>query len=143
MTSRVNESFFKVQAAWTERNQELARDCMSDKLYQHHKALTDKMLADKSRNVLENIQLAEVLIYSVADYQDNSRDTFAAQLSGSMIDYTVKQASGYVTVGDRVNPEKFTEVWFFVRQNDQWVLNAIAPLATAEIISHGRSYSEE
>jgi predicted lipid-binding transport protein (Tim44 family) len=115
---------------------------MSEKLYHRHKALTDKMLVDKSRNVLENIQLMEVLIYSVADYQDNTRDTFAAQLSGSMIDYTVKQASGYVTIDDRANPEEFTEVWFFVRQNDQWLLDAIAPIATVEIISHGRCYSE-
>ena len=142
MKSRVNEVFFKVQAAWAERNQELARDCMSDKLYQRHKAQTDQMLADKSRNALENIQLAEILIYSVADYQDDARDTFAAQLTGSMIDYTVKEANGYVTVGDRFNPEEFTEVWYFIRQNNQWVLNAIAPLATAEIISQGRSYSK-
>ena len=118
MTSRVNEVFYKVQAAWTERNQELARDCMSDKLYHRHKTQTDQMLADKTRNVLENILLAEVLIYSVADYQDNARDTFAAQLTGSMIDYTLKEARGYVTVGDRVNPQEFTEIWFFVRQND-------------------------
>jgi hypothetical protein len=61
------------------------------------------MLADQTHNVLENIQLAEVLIYSVADYHDDARDTFAAQLTGSMIDYTVKEAHGYVTVGDRVN----------------------------------------
>jgi predicted lipid-binding transport protein (Tim44 family) len=142
MTSRVNEVFFKVQAAWTERNQDLVRDCMSDALYYRHKAQTDQMLASKTRNVLENIQLAEVLIYSVADYQDDARDTFAAQLTGSMIDYTVKEAHGYVTVGDRVNSEAFTEVWYFVRQNNQWLLNAIAPLATAEIIGYGRSYSE-
>lgn len=142
MTSRVNEVFYKVQAAWTARNQELARDCMSDELYHRHKAKTDQMRTNKTRNVLENIQLAEVLIYSVADYRDDARDTFAAQLSGSMIDYTVKEAHGYVTVGDRVNPEEFTEIWFFARQNDQWVLTAIAPLATAEIIGHGRSYSE-
>lgn len=142
MTSRVNEVFYKVQAAWTERNQELARDCMSDQLYHRHKAQTDQMLADKTRNVLENILLAEVLIYSVANYQDDARDTFAAQLTGSMIDYTVKEAQGYVTVGDRANSEEFTEVWFFVRQNNQWVLTEIAPLATAELIGHGRSYSE-
>jgi len=142
MTSRVNEVFFKVQAAWTQRNQDLARDCMSHQLYQRHKTQTDQMLAAKTRNVLENIQLAEVLIYSVSDYHDDARDTFAAQLTGSMIDYTVKEAHGYVTVGDRVNAEEFTEVWFFVRHNNQWLLNAIAPLATAEIIGHGRSYSE-
>jgi predicted lipid-binding transport protein (Tim44 family) len=143
MTSRVNEVFFKVQAAWVALNQNLARDCMSDQLYRRHKAQTDQMLAEKTRNVLENIQLAEVLIYSVADYHDDARDTFAAQLTGSMIDYTVKEAHGYVTVGDRVNAEAFTEVWYFVRQKDQWLLNVIAPLATAEIIGHGRSYSEE
>ncbi|RZK89251.1 MAG: Tim44 domain-containing protein [Hymenobacter sp.] len=142
MTSRVNEVFYKVQAAWAARDQELARDCLSDKLYHRHKTQTDQMLAEKTRNVLENILLVEVLIYSVADYQDNARDTFAAQLTGSMIDYTVKEARGYVTVGDRVNPQEFTEVWFFVRQKDQWVLTEIAPLATAEIISYGRSYSE-
>ncbi|RZK20775.1 MAG: Tim44 domain-containing protein [Hymenobacter sp.] len=142
MTSRVNEVFYKVQAAWTERNQELARDCLSDKLYHRHKKLTDQMLTDKTRNVLENIQLAEVLIYSVANYQDDARDTFAAQLTGSMIDYTVKEVRGYVTVGDRVNPEEFTEVWFFVRQKNRWVLAEIAPLATAELIGYGRSYSE-
>lgn len=142
MTSRVNDVFFKVQAAWTQRNQDLARACMSDKLYRRHKAQTDQMLADKTRNVLENIQLVEVLIYSVADYHDDARDTFAAQLTGSMIDYTVKEAHGYVTVGERVNPEAFTEVWYFVRENNQWLLDAIAPQATAEIIGYGRSYSE-
>jgi hypothetical protein len=142
MTSRVNEVFYKVQAAWTERNQDLARDCMSDQLYHRHKAQTNQMRANKTRNVLEDILLSEILIYSVADYHDNARDTFAAQLTGSMIDYTVKEAHGYVTVGDRVNPEEFTEVWYFIRQNKQWLLDAIAPLATAEIISHGRSYSE-
>jgi hypothetical protein len=143
MTTRVNEVFYKVQAAWTQCDQDLARDCMSDQLYRRHKAQTDQMLADQTRNVLENIQLAEVLIYSVADYHDDARDTFAAQLTGSMIDYTVKEAHGYVTVGDRVNPETFTEIWYFVRRKDQWLLNAIAPLVTAEIIGHGRSYSEE
>ena len=142
MTTRVNEVFYKVQAAWTQRNQDLARDCMSEKLYRRHKAQTDQMLADKTRNVLENIQLVEVLIYSVADYHDDTRDTFAAQLTGSMIDYTMKEAHGYVTVGDRVNPQEFTEVWYFVRHNNQWLLDAIAPQATAEIIDHGRSYSE-
>jgi hypothetical protein len=29
-----------------------------------------------------------------------------------------------------------------VRQNNQWLLDAIAPQATAEIIGYGRSYSE-
>ena len=48
-----------------------------------------------------------------------------------------------MTVGDRVNPEAFTEVWYFVRQKDQWLLHAIAPLVMDEIIGHGRSYSED
>ena len=142
MTNRVNKVFFRVQQAWTERNQELARDCMSDRLYRRHKAMTDQMLADKMRNVLENIQLTEVLIYSVADYQDDSRDTFAARLTGSMLDYTVREAGGYPTAGNSLVPESFCEVWYFVRQDNQWVLDAIAPLATAELIGQGRSYSE-
>jgi hypothetical protein len=41
MTTRVNEVFFKVQAAWAARDQDLARDCMSDQLYRRHKAQTD------------------------------------------------------------------------------------------------------
>jgi hypothetical protein len=142
MTIRVNKVFFRVQQAWTERNQELARDCMSDRIYRRHKALTDQMLADKTRNVLENIRLTGVLIYSVADYQDDTRDTFAAQLTGSMVDYTVSEAGGYPTAGNALVSESFCEVWYFVRQENQWVLDAIAPLATAAIIRKGSAYSE-
>lgn len=142
MMSRVNTVFFRVQQAWTERNQETARPFMSDQLYVRHKALTDQLRADGKRNVLENIKLAEVLIYSVADYQDNTRDTFAAQLTGSMLDYTVQEPHDYLTAGSPIIPESFTEVWFFVRQENQWVLDAIAPLATTALINKGSAYSE-
>src|ERR1700750_1596342 len=73
---RVDEVFFKVQQAWMERNQDLAKDCMSSALYQKHKLQTDQLLAQKRKNVLENINLMEVRIVDVEDFVDNKKDLF-------------------------------------------------------------------
>jgi hypothetical protein len=62
---RVNEVFFKVQRAWMERNQDLAKDCLSDGIFQKHKLQTDQMIAQRRKNMLENINLTQVDIVDV------------------------------------------------------------------------------
>jgi hypothetical protein len=122
---RVNEVFFKVQQAWMERNQDLAKDCMSSALYQKHKLQTDQLIAQKRKNMLENINLIEVRIVDVEDFVDNKKDLFWAHIEGSMIDYTIDDTTSGVVSGDRTKAEKFTELWKFVRVGGTWVLDEI------------------
>ena len=125
LKSRIEYVFFKVQKAWTERDQEIARACMSDRIYNKHKLQTDQMLQENTRNVLEAVNLSKATIVEVADFADNGKDQLWAAVEGSMIDYTVRLATGEVIKGRRNKAEGFSELWKFVRTPQGWVLDEI------------------
>ena len=122
---RINEVFFKVQQAWMARDQSLAKDCMSDAIFQKHKLQTDHLIEEHHKNMLENINLAQVDIVDVEDFVDNRKDRFWAHLEGSMIDYTIDDTNNRVVSGDNTKAESFTELWKFVRSGNTWVLDEI------------------
>ncbi|MET0066004.1 MAG: Tim44-like domain-containing protein [Candidatus Thiodiazotropha sp.] len=124
LKARIEQIYFKVQQAWRDRNQEIARDCMSLRLYTKHKNQTDDMLQRGIRNVMENINLVEAKIVEVLDYRDDTRDAFWALVEGSMIDYTIEESSGRVIDGERDN-QFFKELWRFKRESHGWVLDEI------------------
>lgn len=101
MKHRVREVFFKVQYAWRDRDQEIARDYMSARLYEIHKLQTDDMIRRGVRNVMERISLSEAKVVEVLDYEDDSRDTFWVLIKGGMIDYLVHEKTGAVAEGER------------------------------------------
>jgi Tim44-like domain len=122
--NRINQVFFKVQQAWTERDQNIARDCMSDAIFAKHKMQTDQMISQHRQNVLEDINLIETDIVDVEDFTDNRKDQFWVYVKGSMIDYMIDDRTGLLVSGDR-KAEKFTELWKFLRTGDAWVLDEI------------------
>jgi hypothetical protein len=121
---RVEQVFFKVQQAWMARDQNLAKDCMSDAIFEKHKLQTDQMIAQHRKNVLENIDLTETDIVDVEDFRDNKKDRFWVYLKGSMIDYTVNDTNDLLVAGSR-SSEKFSELWKFIRSGDSWILDEI------------------
>ena len=122
--NRISQVFFKVQQAWTERDQNIARDCMSSAIFEKHKMQTDQMISQHRRNVLEDINLIETDIVDVEDFTDNRKDQFWVYVKGSMIDYTVDDKTGSLVSGNE-KAEKFTELWKFLRIGDTWVLDEI------------------
>lgn len=125
MKARIEEVFFKVQNAWMERNQDLAKDCMSERIYTKHKMQTDEMLKNGRKNILAKVNLKEAMIISVADYEDDKKDTFSAHIKGSMIDYDVDDKTANVLSGDKTKIETFREIWHFIRLENKWVLDEI------------------
>jgi hypothetical protein len=121
---RIEQVFFKVQQAWMARDQNLAKDCMSNAIFEKHKLQTDQMIAAHRKNMLESINLTETDIVDVEDFSDNKKDCFWVYLKGSMIDYTIDDTSNRVVSGERKS-EGFTELWKFVRSGDNWVLDEI------------------
>lgn len=121
---RISQVFFKVQQAWMERDQNVARDCMSDAIFEKHKMQTDQLISQHRKNILENINLIETEVVDVEDFADNKKDKFWVDLKGSMIDYTVDDTTGSIVSGKR-EAESFTELWKFIRAGDTWVLDEI------------------
>jgi predicted lipid-binding transport protein (Tim44 family) len=125
LKARIEQVFFKVQNAWTLRNQELARDCMSERLYRKHKLQTDQMIQDGTRNILECVNLSKATIVEIADFRDNAKDRLWAYMEGSMIDYHIRLSTGALAKGRKHKPEDFCELWKFIRTPQGWVLDEI------------------
>jgi predicted lipid-binding transport protein (Tim44 family) len=121
---RVSQVFFKVQEAWMERDQNIAKDCMSKAIFDKHKMQTDQMIAQHRRNVLEDINLIETDIVDVEDFADNKRDRFWVYLKGAMKDFMVDDRTRDIVSG-KDSKESFTELWKFTREGDTWVLDEI------------------
>lgn len=142
LKDRVEETYYKVQYAWRDRDQNIAKDYMSDRLYYKHKIQTDDMLRRGVRNVMESINLKEARIVEVLDYVDNSKDIFWALIKGSMVDYTIEEKSGSIIDGKKKN-ESFMELWKFKREEHCWVLDEIDQEVSLGALYLFNPFSEE
>jgi len=112
---RAQTAFFKIQEAWQARNQDLARDVMSDALYERHKMQTDQLLAAHQINMLENIVIGHAKVVELTP--GTPYDSIVVAFTASMTDYTVDEATKQLVDGTRV-PSTFTEFWTFIRRAD-------------------------
>ena len=142
MIARVEITFFKVQEAWMERNQDLAKEFMSDRIYQKHRLQTDEMITNGTKNMLAKMNIEEKMIISVSDYNDNSEDSFSVYIKGSMVDYTIDDKTNALISGDNTNPEVFKEIWVFIREKNNWVLDDIDQNVSIGDINHSRAFTE-
>jgi predicted lipid-binding transport protein (Tim44 family) len=125
---RAQTAFFKLQQAWTARNQDLARDVMSDALYERHKMQTDQLIAAHQIDMLENIVIGSARILDV--HPGAAYDSIAVAFTASMTDYTIDENTKQVVSGDRYQ-QTFTEIWTFIRRADaKSVVGATAMAST-------------
>ena len=139
---RIEQAYFKVQEAWRERDQDIAKEYMSERLYSRHKLQTDDMLRRGVKNIMESINLAEATIVEVLDYRDDSKDAFWVLIKGSMIDYMILEKSGTVIDGDK-DSHAFRELWRFRRERHGWVLDEIDQDVSVSDLRGFNPFSEE
>ena len=121
---RVEKVFFTVQRAWMARDQQIARDFVTERLYDKHKLQTDIMLETHEKNMLQNLNLLEVQVVRVDDSANNARDKLWTRIRASMIDFMINEKDGHVT-GSTSQVKEFIEVWKFVRGPGGWLLDEI------------------
>jgi hypothetical protein len=121
----IEEDFYKVQTAWMERDQDIAKEYMSDALYIKHKSQTDSMKARKLKNILEDMKLLEINPVVVQNYQKPEKDILWVQIVGKAIDYTIKEKTNRIKRGNKALCIQFDEYWKFIRKADRWVVDEI------------------
>jgi hypothetical protein len=134
--------FMQVQKAWAERNQELVKDVMTKNIYEKHKAQTDEMIASGKKNILEQIKISQIVIISISDYKDNSKDSFSAYIDASMIDYTIDEKTEKVLSGDNSEAHSFSEIWTFLREDNKWKLDEISTDTSFSVIDNIKVFTE-
>jgi predicted lipid-binding transport protein (Tim44 family) len=112
---RAQTAFFKIQQAWMARNQDLARDVMSDALYERHKMQTDQLIASHQIDMLENIVIGHAKVVDVKP--GTPYDTIVVAFTASMTDYTIDENTKQIVDGERA-PSTFTEFWTYIRRAD-------------------------
>lgn len=138
---RIELIFMKVQDAWMERDQSIAKEVMSQRLFDNHKRQTDRMLEKKEKNILENIVLNECRLVQVMDYKDDSRDKLTVLIKAAMVDYTIDEVTQKIISGDK-EKKPFKEIWKFVRSEHGWVLDEIDSDVHLDDVATGAVFSE-
>ncbi|WP_315080972.1 Tim44-like domain-containing protein [uncultured Clostridium sp.] len=125
MKRDIEEAFYKVQAAWMERNQELAKEYMSDKLYNKHKLEIKEMRIKKEINILEEMTLLSDDPIGIQDFEGINKDCIWVHIKAKSKDYTVDEKNGKIVEGDADKIVHFEEYWKFIRNEYRWILDEI------------------
>lgn len=135
---RVEVIFFKVQEAWTNNDMSIAREFVSDKIYELYNSKLQWMRINNKRNVLDKIRLLESKPVGVVSFINEENDFIWFYVRASLIDYTMNEMNGQVVEG-KTTRTRFDEYWKFIWGENGWVLDEI--LQTDEIEGNGYFYS--
>lgn len=121
----IEEAFYKVGIAWMERNQDLAKDYMSEKLYKKHKMQTGWMIVRNEKNILKRMKLLGATPIGLIDKVGTSEDFIWVHIKAKSIDYTINEETNEVIEGNRFKSVYYEEYWKFIRGRDRWILDEI------------------
>lgn len=117
--------FGSVQAAVAMRDVGTIRDRLAPEMYGVLLTQCEELKSAKRRNYVEKIDLSRVEVTEV--WQEKGQDFATVYLEGSMLDYTVDEATGAVAQGSKTEPSRVEEFWTFTRPvgPNTWKLSAI------------------
>ncbi len=117
--------FFKVQAAWGNRDLEPIRAILTQEMYSQLSEDVERLKKERRINRLENIAVRSVELTEA--WQERGQDYVTVRFLANLLDYTVDEGTGQVVEGSRTDPVKFEEFWTFTRPvgPNRWQLSAI------------------
>jgi predicted lipid-binding transport protein (Tim44 family) len=120
-----SDIFFKVQAAWMNRDMSQASGAITPEMGDILQKDCDRLRGQGRINRLENIAVRSVTVTEA--WQESGQDYVTVNFLANLLDYTVDERSGQVVEGNRTEPVKFEEFWTFTRPvgPNVWRLSAI------------------
>lgn len=117
--------FFKIQAAWGNRDLEPVRTILTQEMYAQLAEDVERLKKERKINRLENIAVRSVELTEA--WQEQGQDYVTVRFLASLLDYTVDEGTAQVVEGSRTDPVKFEEYWTFTRPvgPNPWRLAAI------------------
>jgi predicted lipid-binding transport protein (Tim44 family) len=123
------DMFFKIQAAWTNRDMGRVADLVTPEMRGVLQAQCDTLRANRRINRLENIAVRQAAL--TEGWQEKGQDFVTVYFLASLVDYTTDESGAQVLDGSRTEPVKFEEYWTFTRPvgPNPWKLSAIQQAA--------------
>lgn len=121
----VRQAFYKVQTAWMRRNQEIAKEYISTRLYDEHKLKIEEIKEKKEINILKNMKLLSAQPVGLQDFEGIERDCMWIHVKGKSKDYIISEETNEVIKGEKDEVVYFEEYWKFIRNEYRWILDEI------------------
>ena len=117
--------FFKVQAAWGNRDLDTVRAILTPQMYSQLAEDVERLKTERRINRLENIAVRSIELTEA--WQEKGQDYVTVRFLANLLDYTVDEGTSQVVEGNRTNPVKFEEFWTVTRPvgPNPWILSAI------------------
>jgi len=116
--------FRDAQSAWMTRDFASLRERVTLEMYGALQAQCTRLKSARRVNRVTEIEITAVVTEA---WQESGRDYVTAHIGGSMVDYTVDEASDKLVDGSRTIPRAVEEFWTFARPAglNFWMLSAI------------------
>ena len=87
-------------------------------------AQCDRLRSERCVNHIEHVEITATVTEA---WQESGRDYVTAHINGSLVDYTLDEASGGVVEGSKTHARPVEEFWTFTRPAglNFWMLSAI------------------
>jgi predicted lipid-binding transport protein (Tim44 family) len=125
MIDYAQEVFDKMQNAWMERNMELVKDIVTDRLYQDYQKKLDWQKVKHEQNIIEDIEIKRTEIIGMEDHAGKDKDTFTIYIKGKLVDYTISDKTGKVYTNKAKRKTSFVDLYYFLRREEKWLLDKI------------------
>jgi predicted lipid-binding transport protein (Tim44 family) len=125
VTDTARRMFQGVQQAVTMRDIAWIREHLGNEMYGVLQDQCDRLRTAKRTNRIEKIEIGGADVTEA--WQESGQDFVTVRLTGSMLDYTVDDATGNVVEGSQSARADFDEYWTFARPvgPNRWKLSAI------------------
>jgi predicted lipid-binding transport protein (Tim44 family) len=116
--------FRDAQSVWATRDIGALRDRVTPEMYDALQAQCDRLRNTHRVNRADAIEITTEITEA---WQESGRDYVTAYIGGSIVDYTVDEASDNLVNGSRTIPRDVDEFWTFTRPAglNFWMLSAI------------------
>jgi predicted lipid-binding transport protein (Tim44 family) len=125
MIDYAQEVFGKLQNAWMERNMELVKDIVTERLYQDYQKKLDWQKVKHEQNIIEDIEIKRTEIIGMEDHAGKDKDTFTIYIKGKLVDYTISDKTGKIYTNKAKGKTSFVDLYYFLRQEEKWLLDRI------------------
>ncbi len=123
------DAFFKIQAAWTQRDMSAAAGLLTPEMLATFEEQVRTLRREGQINRLENIAVRSIELAEA--WQESGQDFVAVKFLANLLDYTVEEKTGRISAGTKDAPIRFEEYWTFTRPvgKKAWKLAAIQQLS--------------
>jgi predicted lipid-binding transport protein (Tim44 family) len=125
MIDFAQEVFVKMQNAWMERNMELVKDIITERLYQDYQKKLDWQKVKHEQNIIEDIEIKRTEIIGMEDHAGKDKDKFTIYIKGKLVDYTISDKTGKIYTNEAKGKASFVDLYYFLRQEEKWLLDRI------------------